>query len=473
MRITINDVDYTKLSNLYFSDGVGLLGEELPIGQFSADIEDDGSLSDVVAGDKAWLYDDDDRIWAEYFIKSITKKYDGTAYSVVAQSLIGVLDRKMMPEVVSWSNRDDLPPPYETDKRTFEEHLVDMLKLALNATSSYDVHGLFRIYDSTVANTYIYGHLPEQDFRNRLQTLCFLAGAYVKQSFPIEFNGNIPLIEINKIDDDAEFVPMDRIYYKPDVVTDQPYTKFHMTVYHYTQTLRVDLEQYFLDETWFRVDDPNDPNNSKFYIQTKEQISSTNPNIPSISNQPEHTTTIDNQAVSVLNYQAIQSRIEDYIFNNLSVRMDLINNGDYFVGEKVIIPVNNPADGNPTLISGWIKSEDFQFGNKTKKSQVILSYAEEVDGIYLIIRLMCDTIQIGERRIYLPQEYDYTFLLDYLEIGQKAVFYPVDDEVTGTTGIGDEETVDAEYEVALDYYGGSLDVYDVDDAIFENGALKI
>ena len=67
MKIVIDNTEYTEIVNLSFAPETNMTATEIPVNRFIAEIKTSDTLS---LGTEAYLYDDNDNLWAKYWLTS-------------------------------------------------------------------------------------------------------------------------------------------------------------------------------------------------------------------------------------------------------------------------------------------------------------------------------------------------------------------------------------------------------------------
>ena len=88
IKIFETEEEYTDIKHLDFSPQVDLVCDALPINEFSVDILTD---DDISAGQRAELRDNDDNLWARYWI-DYSERVDKDTVHIRARSEITLLD---------------------------------------------------------------------------------------------------------------------------------------------------------------------------------------------------------------------------------------------------------------------------------------------------------------------------------------------------------------------------------------------
>ena len=412
MKIVIDGTTYTEIKNLKFDPQTDITGIEAVINGFSADIMTDDNID---VGGNAYLYDDMENLWAKYWLIEAVRK-DKFTVSIEAKSILLILDRKTM-DVTMYSN-------------TSVSSIISSIFSGL--TNEYTL-------DSSFAGKTISGYCPKQSARERLQWVCFCIGAYLK-SF---FNDKILILPVST---NPKIVPMEKTYWKPSITYGDVITAVQATVYTYRQGTPENTDK------WVEV-------NGTYYIQTSQDFNLTNPDAPITANE-NVVSVSDVTIINNSNISEILTLLSTYYFKRIEVDADIINNAEYEAGEKIVLPVDDE-----TLVSGFIKSENFTFGLQAK-SKIKLMQTDVVESGTLYIIRRYGNLEIGNAVYLFPIGYSYTIQNIYVDLisggNRRTVYFPLQPNATGT--MSSEEVTDIEYYgIALIFYGGILDVLSVDE----------
>ena len=416
MKVTINGTTYTALKNLSFSPEADMSGDSLPINEFSVQIKTDDSIATYQA---AALYDDRDNLWANYWIMAAQKHDDGFVY-IKAQTVIALLD-KQVKDLNLYVNAN------------FTDLVAECF--AYVPANSYTI-------DSSFSSLKINGYVPEQTARERLQWLCFVAGAYVESAFSDKIN-------IKPIDNTATLIPKEQTYWKPSVNSGDIVTKINVKAFSYVAGTPTPTDDWITDGT-----------PQSYYIQTSTDYSITNNNAP--SGTPKNEITIDNVTiVNPDNVSGILTRLAGYYFNSDTVAASVIDNADYVPGQKVVVQVNDED-----LKQGFIKSASFAFGLQAK-ADIELVWTEDVTGGTLIVKSMFNGYCVAKKTYVFPVGHSYSFTNPYIDTmvtGRRYILRPQNASTSGTLSSG-TTTIEVPYDLALDYKDSILNIVSVDDVV--------
>lgn len=422
MYVNINNKNYTKIRDLSFSPSADITGAEVVINQFSVTIKTD----DVIEiGQEATLYDDNNNIWAKYWITD-SDKYDDYSWQIVAKSYILLLDRRKMPA-----------------KMYSSQSIASVLSEIMGSVS-------YRV-DSSITGS-VTGFAPEQSARERLQWVCFCLGAYVKSFFSDR-------IEILDVGEDLTVIPLNKTFWRPSISYDDYVSAVTLRLYSYRQGTPETTDKYVTVESG---------GTETYYIETTQDITIRNPNVP--ASVPENVIEFSSvKLVNSGNASEIASRLSTYYFMRMELDADVVNNAEFTPAEKYAVYINDH-----TLIEGYMKTADFSFGVQAK-SKIKLAQSRSIDAVTAIIRYLWDQVLILAQTYYLPKNYGFTIQTQYLEKymdDHRYVFYPLVDEASGDTG-SEGTSIDIQNLPALDYYEGTLMLYNVDDVEQRNEVVEI
>ena len=418
MKIIIENTTYTKIKGLKFDPEADISSTSIPVNQFVADLYTE---DDISVGVYAYLYDDSDNLWAKYWIIK-SERMDKTVLRIEAQSILMLLDRFTLPAKMYSS----------TSISTAISEVFSTIQAVYPTTDLYTIDNAFTSYT-------ISGYASEQTARERLQWLCFIIGAYVRTYFT-------ETVDITGIDDSLEPIPMNKTYWKPSISYSDYVTAVKVKAYTYTQGTPQTTDK------WVEV-------NGTYYIQEERDFTLTNPDVPVTAT--ENIIEIkDVTIINVDNADEILTRLSTYYFQRIEVDAEIINNGEYIVGERYTINIDSD-----TLISGYMKSASFTFGLQAK-SKITLIQTETIQGVKLTVIYMYGNVKLGQNIYYLPVAYNYSIenpFIDYSMDNHRYIFYPENDNATGVIG-SEDMTDEQEYQSAIDFDNSSriARLYNVD-----------
>lgn len=427
MKIIIDNKTYTKIKSLKFDPEADITGTTVPVNQFVVDLYTE---DDISVGINAYLYDDNDFLWAKYWIIK-SERLGKTVLRIEAQSIVMLLDRfTLSPKMynnISLSNAIS--------------EIFSTIQTVYPGTTLYTI-------DNSLQNITINGYAPEQTARERFQWICFVAGAYVKTYFTDK-------IEITVIDDSLDPIPMNKTYWKPTISYADYVTAIKVRAYTYTSGTPQTTDK------WVEV-------NGTYYIEEQRDFTLTNPDVPITAT--ENVIEInDVSIVNVDNADDILTRLSTYYFKRIEVDADIINNGEYIVGERYMLNIDDT-----NVIAGYIKSASFTFGLQAK-SKIKLIQTETIQGVKLTVEYWYGNYKLGQNVYTLPVNYHYTIenpFIDYSMDAHRYIFYPVNDAAIGT--ILEEDMTDTEdYQIAIDFYQNVARLYNVDDCSMSGEVLVI
>lgn len=423
MIIWINGEPYAEIKNLSFSPQVDLVGNTLPINEFSADI----IMTDTVeAGYSAVLTDNDNtNFWWAAFFMDYAERVDANTVHIRARDNVAILDAITLSEVVYTNEALSVVLDGTMLRDAGEETGIEI-------PMSYTL-------DSALSGVTISGYFPEQTARERLQWICFVAGAYVQTCFVDE-------ITIKKLDDTPTLIPVDKTFWRPTVSHSDYVSAIKLTAYTFTQDADAaeDAGSYTFPLPW---------------VATTQDYRLDNPDIPySVQDNPMEFGEL--YVVNTGNVSALQTRLAARYFGRTEINLDVIDNGEYVPGDRVYV---FDRDGNAYL--GYIESASFRFGKQARATLKVVS-AEEVSTATLTVNYTYGGATLKTETYSIPVGYAYSIDTRYLDIeaeGHRIIYRPTVAQITGTmTSSGASQSVPCE--IALDYGGGVLSIYAVDEA---------
>lgn len=430
MYVKINSVDYTELKNLSFAPSADITGTSIPINEFQVDIYTDDEFT---LGSVANLYDDEDNLWAHYWITYVNR-INPKAIQVRAQSDILLLDHITL-DPVYYSSAD-------------VEDVLD--ETIINASDS--APGLWAEWPYTIDNSLksktITGFCPQQTARERLLWVCLVIGAYVKGSFNNE-------IEILPIDNSADLIPMSDTYWRPKVTTKETVTKINVKSYSFTQGTPQSTDKWVTDGT-------------NYYIVTEQENS--------LVNQSAELGTLDKEItidgvylVNSSNVSTVLTALAQWYFNSTQIEADVINNAAYAPGDRVMLYIDEEH-----IKSGYIAGAVFAFGLQSKAT-LTLTGTGDIEAANLIITYEYNDMQLDKKTYLLPVGMTYTITNPYIDVtmnGHRYVYRPEDEAATGTIVSG-TNTDTEDYDIALDLYKGNLHIISVDEVTVDANDIGV
>lgn len=402
---------YTTLNNLSFSLETNVTGSSLPINGFSVEIYTTDSIN---IGSTVQLYDDLDQLWAEYECVRADVAPGGWM-RIQARCWLWRLDEYVAEAVVFDG---------ETVSDVMDDYDTRLLKIV----------GV----DTELAAMELYGYLPEQSMRERFISIAFAIGGYFKS-----WGGTVELL---KIDDTATVIPAADTYRRPKPKVE-----------------RLDPVSYVAINSWSVTEgtpqqgDQSAEVDGHTYILTPTPMELTQ-TVPFIfeSNGKKIN---DLAIINADNADDVLAHMAKYYFPAVDCECDVINNRQYFPGDKVTVAL----DGG-SAVTGYIERCDFSFG-KQVKARLKLTACAEVPLATLTIVYQWEGAELARQTYSFPVGYAYsvrTRALDVTTNSHRYVFYPRTGSVAGTmTAQGITATVVCD--VALDLYKGTLEILIVDE----------
>lgn len=415
MYIRYNNTIYTKIKSLSFSPEVDILGNELAINEFKAEIVTEDNIT---IGKYASLYHDSGDIWAKYRVTE-AHRLSNASVTIKCQSDILILDRKTLPAFMGEGTST-----------------ISMIE------ECFEAFGLECAISPDIQDVSLNGYLPEQTARQRLQWLCFVIGAYV-QSF---FNEKCT---IKKIDTTTTSIPANKTFYRPKIAYKDYVTAVTATSYSYTQGTPSSTDE------WVKVGNTT-------YIQTSQKVSLNNSDVP--ADTPDNV--VDLSGITIVNEANISDvlqRMAAEYFNREQLSADILNtHGEVQPADKVQV-----SDDIGNVITGYVKSARFTFG-KAAKSAIVLTQTvtEKAVKVVLSYRYLTN-IEIARETFYFPKNTAFELENSYIDTtqqGLRRVYLPLTEKTTGNTGERDITEKKVNCDIALEFKDNILDVISVDSA---------
>lgn len=422
MKIWIAGEPYTEIKNLSFSPQVDLIGNALPINEFEADI----LTTDTIVVDSGTILTDgvDDNYWWAAFFLDYAERVDAQTVHIRARDNVTILDSIHLSDVV-YTNTS--------------------LKTVLDGTLLRDAGEETGIeipmdytLDSALSGVTVSGYFPEQTARERLQWVCFVAGAYVQTCF-------VDQITIKALDATPTLIPVDKTFWRPQINHGDYVTAIKLTAYSFYQDAdaAADAGSYTFPLPW---------------VATTQDYRLDN---PGVTLDRENVMDVDElYAVNPGNVSALLNRMADRYFTRTEITADVIDNGEYLPGDRVYI---FDRDGN--CYQGYIEAASFRFGKQARATLKIVA-ASAVETANLTVSYTSSGATLATETYSIPVGYEYSVGTRYLDLEaeeRRTVYRPTVQSVSGTmTGTGASATVPCE--IALDYEGGVLSIYAVDEA---------
>jgi hypothetical protein len=405
MIIRINNTDYDRIRNIDFAPETDIIGKTVPINRFVVELQTD---DDIQPNTLAYFLGNNAEVYAYYWITD-TVRTEKNWIKIVAQSTMVLLDRYTMPAKM-----------YDgTD--TFADVIDEIFYPIQNIFPGMTIVSV----DSSFASTVINGYAPEQSARDRLLWVLFCARAYVKSYFN-EYT------EILPVDTTETLIPAGKTFWKPEINANDYVTEIKLRAYTYTL---ITTEPARTDKI---VKVGND-----VYIETSQDYSLRNSNVP-ITVAENVVTLQKNTLVNTGNVNSILADLASYYFNRYTVSADVLNDGEYSPGEKVIV------SNTENLYSGFIKSAKFNFGHATK-SRIEMQATNPIEAGTLIIECINNSIPLKSFEYLLPVGYVFSIENEYLDLYNddvRTIYRPVNEYATGTVASGGT-VLQEPYEVAI------------------------
>lgn len=428
MYVVIGSTTYTKLKNLSFAPQIDIVGDTIPINEFTVQIK---TTDNITVGQWAALYDDLDNLWAYYWVM-YSDRVDAQFVEIKAQSIIALLDRVNMDATI-----------YTEDTQI--NTVVNACFTAAGISSGYNI-------DSGLLGHTIIGYFPEQTARERLQWVCFAVGAYVRQ----QGSQNVQIRELDQ--STVTYIPIDKTFWKPSIEYKDYVTKITLTSYEFTQGTPSQGDDYVT------VNDVD-------YIVTSQKYTLTNSNAPQTA-LPNEITVDGCYLINDDNADDIASRLAMLYFARTEIDADVINNNAYKPPMKVAVQLDESRGG-----LGYIESADFKFGKQARSSlKIVASEARSLQQ--LIINYTFNGAIVATKHYAFPVGYQYSILNPYIDISSgehRYIYRPLTEYCTGTITSG-TNTKEVACEIALHWYSeyqllriiSVSDIeYDTDDNVLE------
>lgn len=421
MKIVIDNAVYTDLKNLSFAPQVDLIGNALPINEFTVDLL---AASNPYGNGVAELRDEEDNLWAGFMI-DVCEQVDAQTWHIRARDNVAILDAITLQEVVY-------------SGVTLEGVLDSTMLLNAGEETGIEIPMAYDL-DAALSSVTITGYFPEQSARERLQWVCFVAGAYVQTCF-------VDLITVKKLDDTPTLIPPDKTFWRPQIGHGEYVTAIKLTAYTFTQDAdaAADAGSYTFPLPWvattqvMRLDNPDAQGRVVDNVMEIDELYAANPG----------------------NASALMARLADRYFTRTEITADVLDNREYLPGDRVYL---FDRDGN--CWQGYIEAASFRFGKQARATlKVVAAGTVETAGLTVSYTYSGATLATETYRI--PVNYPYSIETRYLDIeaeGHRTVYRPTVPAVSGTmTSSGASAAVPCE--ITLDFEGGVLSIYAVDEA---------
>lgn len=416
--------DYTNIRNLRFEPETDVIGDTVPVNELLVSIATDDFIE---TGFRISLFDDLGTLWASYWVVSVERE-NRYYMRVKGQSSLVLLDNVTMDPVM------------------YEGISVRDALASISERIPLDVYNLDESFDSRTLT----GFCPKQSARERLQWICMVIGAYIKDYFGSSMS-------ILPLETEETVIPIGKTFWKPNVSYEDYVSAVRVTYYSYVERMPSRTEEYV-------------EAGGKVYVEQATTVTLANPETPNLASAFENVIEIsDVRLINQRNVDEILSHLSTYYFKRTQVELDAINNAEFMPGQRVIAF----ADEDLSLV-GYISSCSFSFGMQARSS-ITIKAAEDRECAKVTVTCMWGDVQIRSIPYTLPVGYEYDIEIPYIDItfsGHRYVFRPERDSVSGTVmSGGNTHTVQAK--VVLDYNEGDLSIYAVDELSMVDGSAVI
>lgn len=427
IKATIGATEYTKIKVLSFSPVVDVTSNESPVNTIVVEVQTDDEIENLAS----FVLEKDDTFVLRYFVTDVRSSSEGFK-RIEAKSVLEYLDRDTMPAAMY-------------NNEPFADIVDDIF-----ANTEAKI-GNFHATSSAITET-ITGYCPEQTARQRLQWICFVAGAFVKTEFSA-------VTQILPIDTSVELIPSAKTFWRPTVLYSDYITSIKIKYYSYT------LGTPATTDKWVKA-------GNSYYIQTETEASAQNANAP--QNARENSISFYGiTLVNANNYLDILSRLEAFHFSRVDVTADILSLDEFKPSDRVQI------SNGEELFDGYIRSANYTFGNATKEKITLRQYTE-IAFVQVVINFLFDIEYFVPSKSYrLPVGYNFVYDVDYYEVydnNKRIVFLPNPVQVNITVPNKDTE-IDVEvYDHALELENENLvvlSVSEVEENPYQQGVIMI
>lgn len=420
MKIVIGSTEYTALKNLRYSPSANIVSDRLVIDDFECDIVTD---SDISAGSVANLMDGS-TLWASGHV-TYAEREDPKIVHIVAQSELIYLDRKKM-------------PPKMYTGQTVQSAIEEIATTA----------GITILFNSSaVSGKTVRGFCDEMTCRERLQQILFVSGLYITSSFVAH-----PTVT-NISNAVTATVPEELTFWRPKPTYEEDVTAVNVTAFSFAVGTPTSEDEHVTDGT-------------TTWIVSRTTVTLRNPDVQ-VTAATNEVYIDDVMLVTEDNASSVVSLLGSYYFTRLKVEADIINNGEYAVGNTLGISM---GEGYNSFASGFCESIDYSFGHQARSRVVIGSCTEVACPTLTVIyrrSASADYAEIDRKVFRLPEGMPYEITNPYLRktmSGYEYVFRPTSETLTGTMGSTDETVyVTCAVALRLDLDTRVLTIISVDD----------
>lgn len=392
MKIVIGSTEYTTLKNLRYSPSANVVSDRLVIDDFECDIVTD---SDISAGSVANLMDGS-TLWASGHV-TYAEREDPKIVHIVAQSELIYLDRKKM-------------PPKMYTGGTVQSAIEEIASTA----------GITILFNSSaVSGKTVRGFCDEMTCRERLQQILFVSGLYVTSSFVAH-----PTVT-NITSAVTATVPEELTFWRPKPTYEEDVTAVNVTAFSFAVGTPTSEDEYVTDGT-------------TTWIVSRTTVTLRNPDAQ-VTAATNELYIDDVMLVTEDNASAVVSLLGQYYFTRLKVEADIINNGDYAVGNTLSVSM---GEGYNSYASGFCESIDYSFGHQAR-SRIVLGSCTQIACPTLTVIYQAadhDDAEIDRKIFRLPEGMPYEITNPYLRktmSGFEYVFRPEDETLEGTMSSSD------------------------------------
>lgn len=286
------------------------------------------------------------------------------------------------------------------------------------------------------------GFCPEQTARERLQWVCFAAGAYIKTYF----SANVQILPVPSPAGFGTIIPPERIFWKPRITQTDYVTAVTIRAYRFTRAEPQSGDKYVTDQGGIT------------YVYTTEDITISNPDLQPAQYPVNVISAQDVMLLDTTRASAAASLLAQYYFKRTTVELDVIDNGEYQPGDKVTV-----YGSENRLYTGFITAAVFAFGLQARATLTVAGAEQTTAATLTIIARYADEV-LDVRRYTFPVGYGYSLHNDYIDLTRgdaRRVLRPLTDITSGTMPAGGA-VIYADYAAALILKDGVLEIISVD-----------